>query len=78
MILLNNVVKDINHGVHQLTYTIGTGTATLEVSVDDAAFQPVVDSDQTASTAILATLCTSKVRAVLTGDAQMSINRVTP
>jgi hypothetical protein len=78
MILLNNVVQDINHGVHQLTYTIGTGTAVLEQSVDDAAFQPVVDTDKSASVGVIATLCTSKVRAVLTGDAQLSINRVTP
>ena len=78
MILLNNVVHEINHGEHQLTYTIGTGTAVLEQSVDDAAFQPVPSSDKSASTIILATTCTSKVRAVLTGDAQLSINRVTP
>jgi hypothetical protein len=78
MILLNNVEHDINHGIHQLTYTIGTGTATLEISVDGGAFQPLVDTLKSSTSAVKADLCTCKARAVLTGDAQMSINRITP
>ena len=78
MILTNNESTDIQHGQYQLTYTMSSGTAKLQVSVDDSAFQDVVDSDKSATTAVQVSLCTSKVKAVLTGDAVLSINRVTP
>jgi hypothetical protein len=78
MILKNNSEVSIQHGDHQLTLTMSAGTAKLQVSVDGGAFQDVPDSAEAASSVYIASLCTCKVRAVLTGDATMSINRVTP
>lgn len=78
MKLANNVTEDIQHGQYQLTYTMSSGTAKLQVSVDDSAFQDVPLSDKSASTVVQVSLCTSKVKAVLTGDAELSINRITP
>jgi len=79
MILTNNESTDMIHrGQYQLTYTMSSGTAKLQISVDDSAFQDVPLSDKSASEVVLISLCSSKVKAVLTGDAVLSINRVAP
>ena len=75
--LKNGIPFQIVHqGDYQLTYTIGTGTAKLQQSVDGKSFQDIPQSDVSISTAVIASLATSIVKAVLTGDAELSINSV--
>ena len=76
MILLNGEEHDLVNGEYQLTYTMSAGTAELQQSVDGGPFAVIPDSAQTASTAKTAKLCTSKIKAVLTGDAALSINKI--
>jgi len=76
--LLNNIEHQIMSGDLQLTYTIGTGTAKLRFSVDGKPFQDVPNSDQNITTSEVVSLSTCVVKSVLTGDAQLSINRVSP
>ena len=73
--LVNDDVTPISPGNHTLTYTIGTGTAKLTYSVDGKEFIDVPNSDKTATTGITVRLPSCQVVAVLTGDAELSINR---
>ncbi len=76
MILLDGTQTKAHHGTYQLTYTIGTGTAKLQQSVDGQAFQDVPLSSKTSSDAVIIDLCMSEVKSVLTGDAVLSMCRV--
>lgn len=74
--LLNGVEKSIDRRDYQLTYTIGTGTAKIQQSIDGGDFQDVTGTDFAVSGQVIVTLATSKIKSVLTGDAQLSISRV--
>ncbi len=75
-LILDGVSTPIANGKHQLTWDIGTGTGKLQVSVDGLAFQDVPGSSRSASDSQIITLTDCKVKAVLTGDAQMAIGPV--
>jgi hypothetical protein len=81
MSLLDGLLDDgvevsIANGQHQLTWDIGTGTGKLQFSVSGLSFQDVPNSLRSASDGQIVTLTDCKIKAVLTGDAQMSIKAV--
>ena len=73
--LVNNDVFPVQAGEHNLAYVMSAGTAKLTYSVDGGAFIDVPDSAKTATTGITVRLPSCQVLAVLTGDAELSINR---
>lgn len=75
MKLVNDDVTPISPGNHTLTYVMSSGTAKLTYSVDGRSFIDVPDSAKTATTGITVRLPSCQVVAVLTGDAELSINR---
>ncbi len=73
-ILLTGVETQIRNAIQDYTVTIkiGTGTALVEYDVDGLGFQNLI-AVTAVSDQLIATLPPCKVKATLTGDAQVSI-----
>ena len=66
----------IGSGTYNLKYTMSSGTAKLQYSVDGEAFGDVPDTSKTSSTGITVLLPSCRVQSVLTGDAELRITKV--
>ena len=77
MILLNNEEITVSSGEYQYTCNIGVGSAKLQVSVDGRAFMDIPDSSVTSNSVfVIPRICNCKVKAIITGDAEVSLNRI--
>ena len=77
MKLVNGETVTLQSGDYQLTYRIGTGSASLVQSVEGEAYTDIVGSAQTTSTQAILTVGVCMIQAVLTGDATATLTRIT-
>ncbi len=76
MAILNGTEQTIQRGIYNIQVVIGGGTADIQYSTDELDFGTIDGANYTASGGDNYNLPRCKVKAVLTGDAQVSINRI--
>lgn len=75
--LTNNQYIDAERGDYHVITVIGTGTAKLQISVDDGVtYTDITNASWSATATAIVTVPDGRVRAVLTGDATMDIDPV--
>ena len=74
--ILNNEIKQVASGTHDVNVIITTGTADLQYSVNSKDFVSIPSASVSASTGFDVTLPDCRIKAVLTGDAVMHVTQV--
>lgn len=74
--LTNGVPVRVFSGIKGIDMRMSSGSAKLQISVDDSAFTDIADSSKTASTNFNITVPECKIQAVTTGDAVVNINHI--